>query len=286
MAGAGDQPHGFSLDDVRRGADLRKARFLKGRFMLWKKTWWETRPVLLIFVVMLFGMYFLMFGGGFDATEWAARLQRDTRLGESERQALNNYQGHIWALWFKLFFSFICAEIAVILGAVSLMTACPWMPSQGQAGLFTFSLPVSRRKVLLSQAATSFGEMFLLALIPSLLIPIVARFQGQWFSWRDTLIYIFLAIFGSAVLFCFAFLLTVILGNYLVVFILMELVVIALFMSFIRFGECPWWNIRGMMAGESYFYHGQIPWLGLLISLILSAVFMFAAIRIYERRDL
>jgi ABC-2 family transporter len=242
--------------------------------------------VLLIFLTTTILMYFLIFGGGYDAAEWAARLQRDTNLGESERQALNNYQGHTWALWFKLVFSFICAEIAVILGAVSLMTACPWMPSQGQAGLFTFSLPVSRRKVLLSQAATSLGELFLFALFPSLLIPIVARFQGQWFSWRDTLIYIFVAIFGGAVFFCFAFLLTVILGNYLVVFILMELVVIALFMSFISFGERPWWNIRGMMAGQSYFYHGQIPWLGLLISLILSAAFMFAAVRIYERRDL
>jgi len=160
------------------------------------------------------------------------------------------------------------------------------MPAQRQAGLFTFSLPISRRKVLLSQAATGFGWMFLITLFPSLLFPIIARFHGQWFSWRDTLIYTFLAILGSAVFFCFAFLLTVILGNYLVVFILMELVVIALFMSFIRFGECPWWNIRGMMSGDSYFYHGQIPWLGLLISLILSAVFMLAAICIYERRDL
>jgi hypothetical protein len=40
------------------------------------------------------------------------------------------------------------------------------------------------------------------------------------------------------------------------------------------------------MAGESYFYHGQIPWLGLLAGGILSAVFMFTAVRIYERRDL
>jgi hypothetical protein len=40
------------------------------------------------------------------------------------------------------------------------------------------------------------------------------------------------------------------------------------------------------MAGESYFFHGRIPWLGLSISLILSAVFIFTAIRIYERRDL
>jgi hypothetical protein len=166
------------------------------------------------------------------------------------------------------------------------MTACPWIPSQGAAGLFTLSLPVSRRKALLSQAAVGLGEMFLFALIPSLLLPIVARFHGQWFSWSDTLIYTLLTIFGGAVFFYFAFLLTVILSNWLVAFVLAEAIVFALFLSFLSLGARPWWNILGVMAGESYFYHGQIPWLGLLISLILSAVFIFTAVRIYERRDL
>ncbi|HEY7182182.1 MAG TPA: hypothetical protein VIC84_12215 [Blastocatellia bacterium] len=254
--------------------------------MLWKKTWWETRLVFLIFLTSLFLSYFLIFGGGYDAANWAARLQRETNLSESERQALNNYQGQVWALWFKLGFSFISADFAVILGAASLMTACPWMRFQRDAGLFTFSLPVSRRKVLLTQAATSFGELFLAALLTSLLLLIMARFHGQWLSCLDVLIYTFLAIVGGAVFFCFAFLLTVIFGNYLVVFLLVEVVVFALFLPFIRFGTRPRWNILGIMAGESYFFHGQIPWPGLLISLILSAVFMFAAVRIYERRDL
>jgi ABC-type transport system involved in multi-copper enzyme maturation permease subunit len=167
------------------------------------------------------------------------------------------------------------------------MTACPWTPSQGAAGLFTFSLPVSRRKVLLSQAAVGFGEMFLFALIPSLLLPIIARFRGQWFSWSDTMIYMLLMIFAGAVLFCFAFLLTAILGNWIAAFMSAEAVVFALHLPFVgSFGARPWWNVLGVMAGESYFYQRQIPWLGLLISLTLSAVFIFTAIRIYERRDL
>jgi ABC-2 type transport system permease protein len=255
--------------------------------MLWKKSWWETRWLFLIGLVAIFLVYGMTFGGGdYDAARWAARLQRSTSLSESERQALNSYQGQTWAVWFKLLLSFVWADFAVVMGAICLMTACPWTPSQGATGLFTFSLPVSRRKVLLSQAAAGFGEMFLFALIPSLLLPIIARFRGQWFSWSDTLIYTLLMIFGGAVLFCFAFLLTVILGNYLVAFILVEAVVFALFVPFQSFGERPWWNILGLMAGESYFFHGRISWLGLLISLILSAVFMFTAIRIYERRDL
>jgi hypothetical protein len=256
--------------------------------MLWKKSWWETRWLFLIGLVAIFLAYGLTFGWGeYDAARWAARLQRSASLSESERQALNNYQGQTWALWFKMLLSFIWADFAVIIGAVCLMTACPWIPSQGAAGLFTFSLPVSRRKVLLLQAAVGFGEIFLAALLPSLLLPIIARFHGQWFSWSDTLIYTLLMLFGGAIFFCFAFLLTVILGNYVVAFLLAESVVFALYLPFAgSFGARPWWNILGVMAGESYFYHGRIPWLGLLISLILSAVFIFTAIRIYERRDL
>ena len=255
--------------------------------MLWKKSWWETSWLFLIGLAAIFLSYGLTFGGGdYDAAHWAARLQRSANLSEGERQALNNYQGHTWALWFKLLLNFIWADYAVVMGAVCLMTACPWMPSQGAAGMFTFSLPVSRRKVLLSQAAVGFGEMFLAALLPSLLLPIIARFHGQWFSWGDTLIYTLLMTFGGAVFFCFAFLLTVILGNYLAAFILVEVVVFALILPFQTFEERPWWNILGVMAGESYFYYGRIPWPGLLISLILSAVFIFTAIRVYERRDL
>ena len=101
------------------------------------------------------------------------------------------------------------------------------------------------------------------------------------------MIYMLLMIFAGAALFCFAFLLTAILGNWIAAFISAEAVVFALHLPFTgSFGARPWWNVLGVMAGESYFYQRQIPWLGLLISLSLSAVFIFTAIRIYERRDL
>ena len=254
--------------------------------MLWKKAWWETRWVFLIFLLTLFLAYFLTARHGYDAADWAARLQRSADLSQSERQALNNYQGHTWALGFKMFFNFIWADFAVVLGAVCLMTSCSVMSSHGAAGFYTLSLPVSRRKVLLSQAAVGFGEMFLIALIPSLTLPFMARLHGQWFSLSDALIYALLLAFGGTVFFFFSFLLTVILGNWLAGFVIVEAALFALLSPFRPFGTRPWWNILGVMAGESYFYHGQIPWLGLAVSLILSAVFMFAAVRIYERRDL
>jgi hypothetical protein len=253
--------------------------------MLWKKSWWQTRWLFFICLAALFLLHGLTVGvSDYDASA-SESLQRNASLSEGERQILSNYQGRIWSLWFRLLFNFIWADFAVILGAFCLMTVSPRVPFYG-AGLFTFSLPVSRRKVLLQQAAVGFSEMFLIALIPSLFLPIIARFHGQWFSWSDILVYVLLTIFGGAVLFFGAFLLTVILNNWFIAFVLLETVVIALFLPFIQSEKRPWWNILGVMAGESYFYHGQIPWLGLLISLILSAAFVFTAVRIYEQRDL
>jgi hypothetical protein len=254
--------------------------------MLWKKSWWETRWLFLIFLIAMFCGYLGWFGFGYDATKWAASLHRNAVLSDSNRQVLNSYQGYTWAILIKLYFNFLWADWAVFLGAACLATACPWSPSQRAAGLFTFSLPVSRRKVLLSQAAVGYGEMFLIALIPLLFLPLMARFQGRWFSWRDAMLYALLMAFGGAVLFFFSFLLTVILGNWLAAFVIAEAPLLALVVFHILSGTRPWWNILGMMSGESYFYHGQIPWLGLLISLILSTIFLFAAVRIYERRDL
>jgi hypothetical protein len=255
--------------------------------MLWKKSWWETRWLSLIgSLVAILWVYALTFVVDYDAANWAARLQRSVSLSESDRQVLNNFQGRMWVFSFKLLLSFFWAYYAVIMGAACLMTVCPLSPSHGAAGLFTFSLPVSRRKVLLSQATVGFGQIFLLALATPLILPLIARFHGQWFSWKDALLYTLMMVFGGAVLFCFSFLLAVILSNWLLAFVLVEAIVIALFLPFQSLGARPWWNILGVMAGESYFYHGRIPWLGLSISLILSAVCMFAAIRIYERRDL
>jgi hypothetical protein len=253
--------------------------------MLWKKGWWETRWLFLIGLGAISMVFILTFVADYDTANWTARLQRSAGLSESERQVLNNFQGRMWTLWFKLLLNFIWTDYAVIVGAACLMTVCPWVPSQS-AGLFTLSLPVSRRKILLTQAMVGFSEIILVALTTPLILPLIARFHGQWFSWRDALVYTLMMVFGGALFFCFSFLLTVILSNWLLAFVLTEAIVIALFVPFQSLGARPWWNILGMMAGESYFYHGRVPWLGLSTSLILSAVLMFVAIRIYERRDL
>jgi hypothetical protein len=257
-----------------------------GGFMLWQKSWWETRLLFLLGLILAFFIFALIFGGNHDAADWTMRLQRSTVISESERQALNNFQAQTWAVWFKMMLSFYWPYMAVVLGVTCLRSTCTRVPFQAAAGLFTFSLPISRRKVMLSQAAVGMGEMFLLALIPSLFLPIMAQIHGEWYSWGDVLIYSLLTTLGGMVFFCLSFLLMAVIGNRIVVIVLLEAVVFALLLPFQPFKTRQWWNILGTMAGESYFYHRQIPWLGLLLSMTLSAVFIYSAVRIFERRDL
>ncbi|MBO0801056.1 MAG: hypothetical protein J2P31_19745, partial [Blastocatellia bacterium] len=205
--------------------------------MLWKKGWWETRWLFLTGLAAILLMLALMFAIDYDAAKWLAKLRHSEGLSEGERNILASFQGRTWALWFKALLNFLWTDYAVIMGAACLMNpgfAClmnPCLPAQGGAGLFTLSLPVSRRKVLWWQALIGFSEIFLVALIVPILLPLIARFQGQWFSWKDALIYTLMMVLGGAVFFCFSFLLAVILGNFIVAFIVAEAVVIAHFLS-------------------------------------------------------
>jgi hypothetical protein len=85
----------------------------------------------------------------------------------------------------------------------------------------------------------------------------------------------------------FTFLLTAIFNSQLKVMVVGIAIALGLFFPFMGHSveEFSWWHIYHVMSGETYFRSGQIPWLGLLASLAVSALMMFAAVRIYERRD-
>jgi hypothetical protein len=155
----------------------------------------------------------------------------------------------------------------------------------GAAGLFTFSLPVSRRRVLLTHASLVAVEMALVALAPSLLFPLAFRLIGADVSFGSTVVHALLFTLGGTVFISLTFLLTAVFNSQFKAIAIGFAVVFALLFPIRPFEEFPWWNVYHVMSGETYFRYGRIPWLGLLASLAVSALMMFAAVRIYERRD-
>ena len=45
-------------------------------------------------------------------------------------------------------------------------------------------------------------------------------------------------------------------------------------------------SVFRLMTGDTFFLRGEIPWLGVLASITLGAVLIYASLRMVERRDI
>jgi hypothetical protein len=260
--------------------------------MLWQKSWWETRRGLLVYIAIL--LLFVIWRQPLeqaDLEKWILELQKGaSRWSEDSRRLLpllSSYQGFVWLYWFKFALLINWPLFAFATGSTLGTSSCPWMAGgSGTAGIFTFSLPVSRHRVLLTHVAVVAVEMVLVALVPSLIFPIISFLIGGGLSFGSTLVYVLLLSLGGMVFPAFSFLLTAVFHNQWKVLMIGIAVVFILFFPIRTVEEFPWWHVYHVMSGETYFRYGQIPWAGLIFSLGLSALMMFVAVRIYERRDI
>src|SRR5262249_14698976 len=135
---------------------------------------------------------------------------------------LSAWPGYVWWNWFQ--------SLMVtwpLIAMTMIQTSCQRAGTPGAAIRFTLSLPVSRRKALLTQAAFVSIVMSLCALVPSLIYPIMIRLTGGWFPLRSAVIYSLLLALGGMVFIAFACLMMVIFNNHRIVMALGVLAVFA-----------------------------------------------------------
>lgn len=258
---------------------------------LWRKSWWETRwgflTLLGVLLLLVVALPLLRPWKQPDLAEWTWWLQHYGLRRDEHTQFLalfSSYPGYVWGQWFYQSLA-PAYPVYAILAAMTLKQLIGGAPS-----IFTFSLPVTRRKALLTHAAVVATETFLAVLVSSLMFPIASRLTEQWYPFGSAVIYSLLLALGGMAFIAFAFLLMVIFNS---PWKAMAIGIPSVLASFGlgrpdhlgMFDEFPWWSVYHVMSGESYFRYGQIPWPGLFICLALSAALMVAAVRIYERRD-
>ena len=259
--------------------------------MLWQKSWWETRwGLLLLMGTVLLFVFWRQPWAHAELSEWTSSLQeRSPRWSEDSRRLLpllSSYYGYVWSHWFKSILLIMWPVYAVTLGATLVAASCPWMEgSLGAAGLFTYSLPVSRRRVLFTHAVLVAVEMTLIAFMPSLIFSITSYFAGGRLPFGSAMVHAMLLSLGGLVFISLTILLTAVFNSQLKVMAIGTVITFALFFPLRQVEEFPWWNIYHVMSGETYFRYGKIPWPGLLASLGASALMMLIAVRICERRD-
>ena len=256
--------------------------------MLWHKAWLETRWRFISALVILT----LLAGGNvydYLATErllpqlnatTSTPVAEATGIADAIREAIEvqkDFRGFVWYQAFRQNLTQMGVFFALLLGCGGLLSES----SKGSA-LFTLSLPVTRKQLLGARTGTGFAQLFALAMIPPLSIPILAPSIGQHFTIVDALAHGVCIFFVGAVFFSLASFLSTLFGD-----IWRPLLIgigIACVIAILQ-AVVPQLGIFRVMSGESYFKTGSLPWTGFLTSAVIATAFLYSAAETLERRD-
>jgi len=248
---------------------------------LWHKAWVETRSRFWIgAVILLCSAMMVVFAWprASDLLTSAAKVELNGDLGRQIRQALqltSEYRGYAWDQWFAKNLTYMGTLFAALLGAGGLLSA-------GSGGLFLLSLPASRDRLLLTRAATGLIELFVLVVGSSLVIPALSPAVGKQFSVPDTLVHSLCLFAATSVFFSLAFLLSTEFGDTWRPLLLALGVAMLIALVERAVGDSGLFTV---MSGGSYFRSGQVPWLGLVATVSVSAGLLAASILNIARRD-
>ena len=250
--------------------------------MLWYKAWLETRWRFLIglaALVTLASVTVLGYPRFMELLRGVPEVPAGTPFGkliDESRTLASTFDGYIWSQWFLKGMPQAWTLFAAMLGAGGLLA----QTHRGE-GLFTLSLPVSRMQLAGVRAATCLAQLLVLALVPSLLIPILSPAVGQSYSLADTVVHALCLFTAGSVFFSLSFLLSTIFPDVWRPFL------IVLCLSFAEqvlrdFAQVGMFRV---MSAESYFRGGGLPWLGLAAGAAGSAAMLYLAARNIARRD-
>jgi ABC-2 type transport system permease protein len=251
--------------------------------MLWYKAWRDTRWRFLIGLGLLIctalitvlvyptvrGEFGLVLAAG-PTGLLADQINRMNHLSAT-------FRGYIWVQFISQNLSNLWTVFAVLLAADA--------PFSRRGAAFTLSLPVSRRRLWATRAATDAAELGVLALIPMLLIVLLAPAVGQTYSLGDALVHGMHMIAGGAVFYCLASLLSTVFDDrWRPIIITLAVAVIIVLCKAVVPALAPF-SPAGVMNGERYFQTGTPAWAGLLVWLSVSAAMLYRAVRSIELRD-
>jgi ABC-2 type transport system permease protein len=253
--------------------------------MLWYKAWLETRWRFVIGLVLLLCSAVAVV---FAYPQVIALMplvpagEIDGELGRRIKEAaelMREYRGYVWAQWFRQNLPQAWILFAVILGTGGLLSQ-----TGGGAALFTLSLPATRTRLLMIRAATALAELLLLAIVPSLLLWILSPSIGEAYSAGDALVHSLCLFVVGAVFFSLSFLLSTVFSDVWRPALLAFGVAAALSVveEISRNGSV---GVFRVMSAEAYFRSGELPWLGLLVSVVVSAALLIAATKNIARQD-
>lgn len=252
--------------------------------MLWHKAWLDARWRILIGLAVLL----VMACGVVVEYPTVVRLRPvamtinpgDGAVGRAIRDAIEtqrDYRGYVWYAWYRQNLCQALVLLAAVLGSGRLL--------DGGAARFTLTLPVSRRQVYTVRAASGLAALLLLALVPSLVIPLLSPGVGERYALDDVLVHGVCLFVGGAVIYSAALALSAVFTDFWRPLLLAVALAVALTAVEMVAIPSPSVGVIHAMTGESYFRSGALPWVGLGLSAGLSALLLAAGASAFERHD-
>jgi hypothetical protein len=254
--------------------------------MLWYKLWLETRWRFLIgLVVVLFttGATVLAYPEVVKLLPLASTIDAGGAIGRQIAEAaelMRDYRGYVWSQLLRDELRQLWTVCAVLLGVGGLLSQAP----RGGA-LFTLSLPVSRRRLLMVRAAVGLAELAVLAFVPALVLIVLSPAVGESYAAGDALVHAAALFVAGSLFFSFAFLLSTAFSDIwsplVIAFCAWALMALLQQAS----GDVARYGLFRVMNAEGYFRGEGLPWLGMVLSAAASAAMLYGATVNIARRD-
>ena len=129
---------------------------------------------------------------------------------------------------------------------------------------------------------TGLAELLALALLPSLVIALLSPLVGEHYAVGDALVHGICVFVVASVFFGTAALLSTMFNDVwrpLLLTCLVAIIVAAAEQTLVADG------LFAVMSAKSYFLDGSLPWVGLLVSVLLTLTLLYAAVANLARRD-
>lgn len=250
--------------------------------MLIYKTWLETRWRFLIgfglLLIMAFGIIF-EYPAVSRMMPIADKLDTSGPFGQAIQEAVDlqrTFPGFVWYQWVRQNLSQMWTLFAVLLGSGGLLAQ-----ASGGAAQFTLSLPVSRHQVLWTRIGVCLAELLALALVPFLVIPLMAPGIGQSYSVVDAVIHGAFVFAGGAIFFSLAIFLSTLFADIWRPLLITCAVAIVLGVA----EQAVGFGIFRVMSAETYLRANTLPWVGVLTSITVSAALLYGATTNFARQD-
>jgi hypothetical protein len=245
--------------------------------MLWYKSFVETRPWCILAVTVLAAQVVALYVAyPMDPISSYPSGALGVLPDEMARLRTGDFRGYVWVRWFGTTMLLFWPVFVIAMAGTDL---------ERHAGReYLLSLPVTRRRIMLTRLGVTVGQIAAFTVLPSLLLSAMAPLRGQHYPVHDALVHSAILLGGGSALFGLTMFLRTTMNEAAAFVAVGALVVLGLVFTFAITEVTPYSLFR-VMNGADYFFHGQMPWTGLALSAGIGGGFVVASLAIVERRD-